>query len=365
MSKKAKAASAKAKEQKLRVACIGAGGIAAAHLTEYAKMKDVEIVGLADPVMESMVGKAEKFNVPLANCFVDYHEMLATVKPDAVSVCSPNGAHAANTLAALKAGAHVMVEKPMAMNAKEAQAMIDLAKRVKRKLVIGFQNRYDGRTAFLRGAVQDGAFGDILYGRVQALRRRGIPNWGVFGRKECQGGGPMIDIGVHCLEMCHFTMGSPRPVAAVGNCFTYLGNKPSTTKSVWPNWDWKTYTVEDLAVGMIRFENGAMLNIEASFVAHIEKDVWNFSLMGTKSGGQWDPPMIFTDQSHHMVNLHPTYTSDNGWGAIWPPKMRNFVEHCLYDKPTLSPAEDGLMVQKMLDAIYESATKGGKEVAIR
>jgi predicted dehydrogenase len=368
MSKKVKAASAasgKAKERKLRIACIGAGGIAAAHLAEYAKMKDVELVGLADPIMEAMVGKAEKFSIPLANCFSDYHEMLATVKPDAVSVCSPNGAHAANALAALKAGAHVIVEKPMAMNAKEAQAMIDAAKRAKRKLVIGFQHRYDGRTTFLRGAVQDGAFGDILYGRVQALRRRGIPNWGVFGRKECQGGGPMIDIGVHCLEMCHFVMGSPRPVAAVGNCYTFLGNQPSSTKSMWPNWDWKTYNVEDLAVGMIRFENGAMLNIEASFAGHIEKDVWNFSLMGTKSGGQWDPPMIFTDQNHHMVNLHPTFIPENGWGGIWPAKMRNFVEHCLYDKPTLSPAEDGLMVQKMLDAIYESAAKGGKEVAIR
>jgi predicted dehydrogenase len=368
MSKKTRSASpaslAKVKERKLRVACVGAGGIAGAHLAEYAKMKDVEIVGLADPVMASMVAKAEKFNIPLENCFVDDREMLAKVKPDAVSVCSPNGAHAANTLAALKAGAHVIVEKPMAMTAKEAEAMIAAAKRAGRKLVIGFQHRYDGRTAFLRQAAMDGSFGEILYGRVQALRRRGIPNWGVFGRKECQGGGPMIDIGVHCLEMCHFVMGSPRPVAAVGNCYTFLGNQPSTTRSMWPNWDWKTYTVEDLAVGMIRFANGAMLTIEASFAGHIEKDVWNFSLMGTKSGGQWDPPMIFTDQHDHMVNLQPTFLPDNGWGGVWPAKMRNFVEHCLYDAPTLSPASDGLMVQKMLDAVYASAAKGGKEVAI-
>ncbi|MFA6291559.1 MAG: Gfo/Idh/MocA family oxidoreductase [Victivallales bacterium] len=368
MSKKMSTAvksSDKGKEKKLRVACIGAGGIAGAHLTEFAKMRDVEIVGLADPIMESMVKKAEQFKVPLGNCFTDYNEMLEKIRPDAVSVCSPNGAHAANTIAALKNGADVIVEKPMSMNAKEAQTMIDAARRMKRKLVIGFQHRYDGRSAFLRNAVKEGVFGEILYGRVQALRRRGIPNWGVFGRKELQGGGPMIDIGVHCLEMCHFVMGSPMPVAAFGNCYTYLGNKPSATKSMWPNWDWKTYNVEDLAVGMIRFENGAMLNIEASFAAHIERDVMNFSLMGTKSGGQWDPPMIFTDQNNHMVNMNPSFIPDNGWGGIWPSKMRNFVEHCLYDKPSMSPAEDGLMVQKMLDAIYESAAKGGKEVAIK
>ncbi len=367
MAKKSKssAASNSKSGKKLRVACIGAGGIAGAHLAEFVKMADVEIVGLADPIKESMPKKAEQFKIPAENCFTDYHEMLRTLKPDAVSVCSPNGAHAANTIAALEAGAHVIVEKPMAMDAKESQKMIDVAKKQKRKLVIGFQQRYDGRTAFLRGAVQDGMFGDILYARVQALRRRGIPNWGVFGRKDLQGGGPMIDIGVHCLEMCHFVMGSPKPVSAVGNCFTYIGDKPSAIKCMWPNWDHKTYTVEDLAVGMIRFENGAMLNIEASFAAHIEKDVWNFGIMGTKGGGQFDPPMLFTDQNNHMVNIAPNFIPDNGWGGIWPLKMRNFVEHCLYDKPTLCPAEHGLMVQKMLDGVYESAAKGGKEVAIK
>ena len=351
--------------RKLRVACIGAGGIAGAHLAEFAKMNDVEIVGLADPIMDCMIKKAEQFKIPLDNCFTCYNEMLAKIKPDAVSVCSPNGAHAANTIAALEAGAHVIVEKPMAMNAAEAQQMINAAKKAKRKLVIGFQQRYDGRSAFLREAVARGDFGSILYARVQALRRRGIPNWGVFGRKELQGGGPMIDIGVHALEMCHFVIGSPKPVAAVGNCFTYIGNKPSTVKCMWPNWDHKTYTVEDLAVGMIRFENGAMLNIEASFAAHIEKDVWNFSIMGSKAGGQWDPPMIFTDLNNYMSNISPNFIPDNGWGNIWPQKMRNFVEHCLYNKPSMSPAEDGLMVQKMLDSIYESAAKGGKEVAIK
>jgi predicted dehydrogenase len=290
--------------------------------------------------------------------------MLAKIKPDAVSVCSPNGAHAPNSIAALKAGAHVIVEKPMAMNAREAEAMIKAANAGGRKLVIGFQQRYDARSTFLREAVERGEFGKVLYARVQALRRRGIPNWGVFGRKELQGGGPMIDIGVHALEMCHFVMGSPRPVAAVGNCFTYIGDKRSDVRSAWANWDYKTYTVEDLAVGMIRFETGAMLTIEASFAAHIEKDVMGFNLMGTKAGGNWDPPAIFTDRGRHMVNETPAWLASSGWGAVWPHKMRNFVDHVLHGKPTMAPAEHGLMVQKMLDAIYASAAAGGKEVAI-
>ncbi len=350
--------------KKLRVAFIGAGGIAGAHLKEYAQIPEVELVGLADPKPEGMKRWSQEYKIPEAACFADCEQMLAEIKPDAVSVCSPNGAHAPNTIAALKAGAHVLVEKPMAMSAREAAQMIEVAKAHKRKLVIGFQQRFDGRSTYLREAVAKGEFGQILYGRVQALRRRGIPNWGVFGRKELQGGGPMIDIGVHALEMCHYVMGSPKPVAAVGNCFTYIGNKKSDVRSAWAGWDHKTYTVEDLAVGMIRFDTGAMLNIEASFAAHIEKDVWNFSLMGTKSGGNWDPPMIFTDRSRHMVNETPAWLPTNGWGAIWPQKIRNFVDHVLHDKPTLAPAEHGLMVQKMLDAIYASADAGGREVAI-
>ena len=221
--------SGKTASGKLRVACIGAGGIAGAHLAEYAKMADVELVGLADPVKDSMGKKAEQYKIPSDNCFTDYNEMLRKLKPDAVSVCSPNGAHAANTIAALEAGAHVIVEKPMAMNAKEAQRMIDTANKSKRKLVIGFQQRYDGRSAFLRGAVERRRLSATS--STPASSRFAPPRHPQLGRLrpqgDLQGGGPMIDIGVHCLEMCHFVMGSPRPVAAFGNCFTYLGDKPS------------------------------------------------------------------------------------------------------------------------------------------
>ena len=110
-----------------------------------------------------------------------------------------------------------------------------------------------------------------MFVKCQALRRRGIPNWGVFGQKKLQGGGPMIDIGVHVIEMAHYMMGSPEPVAAAGNTWTYMGNKKSAVVSQWPNWDYKTYTVEDLAIGQIRFDNGSILQIEASFAgAHRE-----------------------------------------------------------------------------------------------
>lgn len=175
----------------------------------------------------------------------------------------------------------------------------------------------------------------------------------------------MIDIGVHVLEMTHFAMGSPKPVSAIGNTFTYLGNKPSEVQSQWKGWDHKTYTVEDLAVGQIRFETGAVLTIEASFAAHIEKDMWTFQLMGEKGGCTWDPPTIFRDDAGHMINVEPGWLGSAGFGELFHAKIRNFVDHVLYNQPTMAPAEHGLMVQKMLDGIYASSDKGGKEVLIK
>jgi predicted dehydrogenase len=351
-----------AKKKKLRVAFIGAGGIAGTHMRSYAEMADVEMVAMADVSRAAMEKWAQQYGI--AGSFTDYNLMLSKVRPDAVSVCTPNGLHAPATIAALRAGAHVIVEKPMAMNAREAEAMIRAAKQARRKLVIGFQQRFDPKAQFIRRAVEDGALGRVLFGRVQALRRRGIPNWGVFGRKELQGGGPLIDIGVHVLEVTHYVMGSPRPVLASGGAWTYLGNRKSDVVCQWPNWDYKTYTVEDLAVGQIRFENGAVIHIESSFAAHIQENVWNFQLMGEKGGATWDPPALARDQHGAMVNTSPGWLPKADFGGIFGAKMRNFVEHALYDAPTLAPAEHGLMVQKMLDALYASAEQG-REVKIR
>jgi len=350
------------KKKTLRVAFIGSGGIAGAHMRYLSKMDDVEMVAVADISKPSMAQRQEEFGIEGA--FTDYHKMLRDVKPDAVSVCTPNGLHAAASIAASNAGADVLVEKPMAMTAAEAQKMITAAKTAKRKLVIGFQYRYDAKTKFIKDAVDAGRMGKVVYGRIQALRRRGVPNWGVFGRKDLQGGGPLIDIGVHALEMTHFVMGSPKPVAASGSIFTYLGDKKSDVVSQWPNWDHKNYTVEDLAVGQIRFDNGAVISIEASFAAHIEKEAWNFTLMGEKAGASWDPPGLFSDEGGYMMNSQPNWLPSGPNADAFGMKMRNFVEHCLYNKPTMAPAEHGLMVQKMLDGIYASAEKG-REVAIR
>ena len=382
----------KRSSRKLRLAFIGAGGIAGAHLKALSKFDDVEVVALADVVKDTLKQRSEEYGIPSDALFTDYQEMLKQVQPDAVSICTPNGLHAENAIAASQAGAHVLVEKPMAMNAKQCQEMIAAADKAGKKLVIGFQYRHDAKTDFLVRQRDSGLLGELLYGRVQALRRRGIPNWGVFGRKELQGGGPLIDIGVHVLEMCHYTMGSPKPVAAVGMTSTYLGNKPSNKiASRWAGWNHKTYTVEDLAVGHIRFDNGAVIHIEASFAAHHEHSgKMDFQVMGTKGGAIWESSQVFTDHNGYMTNIEPAWLPTSGGfggspnffgdpegmvGAVLHPLIqirqladlenRDFVDHVLHDKPTKNPAEAGLMVQQMLDAIYQSADNGGKEAVIK
>ncbi|HYG74585.1 MAG TPA: Gfo/Idh/MocA family oxidoreductase [Planctomycetota bacterium] len=345
-------------KKKLRVALIGAGGISNAHTENYKKFDDVEVVGACDVSEASLKKFSDRHGITAL--YGDWKTMIKEARPDAVSVCTPNGLHLQPTLDALNAGCHVLVEKPLALNAAEGQKMIDVAKKNKRHLVIGFQHRFDGRTKLLKRAVDEGVFGKILFVRVQALRRRGIPNWGVFGRKELQGGGPLIDIGVHVLEMAHYTIGSPEPVSATGSIFTYLGNKPSDVASQWPGWDYKTYNVEDLAIGHIKMKTGTVIHVEAAFATHIEKDVWTFQIFGEKGGATYDPTTIFHDHAGMMLNATPAYVPKI---EVFPHKMRHFVDVCLYDRQCEAPAEHGLMVQKMLDGIYQSA-EAGREVKI-
>jgi predicted dehydrogenase len=348
--------------QRLRMAVIGCGGIAQTHLAILKEFPDVEVVAGVDIDPVRLHVLHEKWGI--TQTYADWKQMLKEVQPAAVNICTPNGVHMQPAIDASAAGCHVIVEKPMAMNPKECQRMIDAAEKAGRHLVVGFQFRYHPATEFLLRARDEGQFGNVLFVKCQALRRRGIPNWGVFGRKDLQGGGPMIDIGVHVIEMAHYLMGSPRPVAASGQTWTTLGDKPSDVVCRWPGWDHKTYTVEDLAIGQVRFDNGALMQIEASFAAHVKQDVWNFTLVGDKGGCTWDPPEIFTDRAGTMVNVAPNYLPpDTSFEALFRLKLRNFVDACLHDAPTRAPGAAGLSVQKILDSIYRSA-EAGKEVKI-
>ncbi len=349
-------------EAPLRLGFAGCGMIGRAQADRLAGLP-ATVVCACDPSPEALRAFGAKHAG--ARLYPSLAAMLAAEagRLDALSVCTPNSTHAANAIAGLDAGLHVLVEKPMAMSSAECRTMLAAAGRAGRRLVVGFQWRFDARVQALRRLIAAGAFGRILHVRVQALRRRGIPNWGVFGRKELQGGGPLIDIGVHVCEMVHYAIGSPQPVAASGSCWTYLGDKPMQAQCEAPDWDWRTYTVEDLATGQVRFAGGTTMAIESSFAAHIEQDVWNFQVMGERGGCTYDPFRIFTDRDGHMWNETPLVFGAQDWNAVLAEKMRHFVAVCRGEGENLSPGEDGLKVQQILDGIYASSV-AGREVAI-
>jgi len=320
-------------KKSLRVGFIGMGGIANHHANLYRKIGGVDLVCGCDIRQEALDHFKNTYGIQ--NLYLDFKKMLKEFKDvDAIDVCTPNGVHAPAAIAAAEAGKHVFCEKPMAMSAKEAQAMADAAKRNKVQFVMGFQHRYEPRSFAIREQVESGRFGKILYVRAQALRRRGIPNWGVFGQKELQGGGPMIDIGVHILDCAYSMIGCPKPISATGNTWTYWGNKKSTVKSSWAGWDHKTYTVEDMAVGMIRFDTGTMLTIESSFVAHLERDIFNVQIFGEKGGAVWNTADLFFDMGSYMLNAKPSYLGE--WD-MWDYKMRHAIEDSAMAAKTNAP----------------------------
>lgn len=344
----------------LTIAFIGGGGIARCHANWLRKFENVRIVGCTEINEESCQWWRSEFDIPT---FSDHQEMLAELKPDAVDICTPNFLHYQPSLDALRAGAHVFVEKPMAMRASECQEMLDVANANGRKIVVGFQHRFEPRVQYISKAVEAGRFGKILYTRVSIFRRRGIPNWGVFGRKDLQGGGCLIDIGVHALDMAWYAIGKPKPVAVSGNTWRFIGtdkDKAANVACMWPNWDTESYTVEDLAAGQIRFADNSLLTLETSFAMHNQEEGYNFTIYGEQAGATLDPLKIYTDDFGHMVDVTPAYLPNT---EVWDIKVRGMIDHFLHDGPNLASGEDGLHVQQMLDGIYESA-RIGREVRI-
>lgn len=342
-----------------RIAVLGLGWAGVHHIKLLKQVAGAEVIAVADTNHRLLEKVKHEHGIPWT--FTDYRTMLKELPEiQAVDVCTPNGLHARNSIDALEAGKHVLVEKPMAMNALEGRQMVDAANKSGRQLIVGFQHRFEPRSKLLHDRIAAGEFGKILYVRAQWLRRRGIPSWGVFGRKDLQGGGPMIDIGVHVLEAAHYIIGAPRPVSATAATYTYIGDRPPVTAAPWGPWDHKTYSVEDLAVGMIRFDTGATLTMETSFAAHIEQEEMNITIMGEKAGASWNSSRIYKDDAGYMMTCKAEYVGD--WD-YFEYKMRHFVEVCRDGRPNEVPAEHALEVQKMIDAIYDSAERR-KEVGI-
>lgn len=337
----------------LRVGVIGLG-MGRNHVASYQTHPGCKVVALADlkePLLHEM---GKKFGVE--KLYNSGEEMLASEELDIVSNATPNNVHMPLTIATFEAGCHVLCEKPMALSADEGRAMLAAARKAGKRLMINFSYRFTEQSMALKAQVDAGILGDVYFGRTVWHRRRGIPKFGGwFGQKAFSGGGPLIDLGVHRLDLALWLMGYPKPVWVLGSTYNPIGSAQAKMQD-------KHFDVEDLAVGMIKFANGATLEVEASWAANVkESEHMETRLYGTKAGlvqRNYDETYKFEAEiyleregAHFDMKLHPPFPAA-------PSSMYHFVDCLLNDKPNIATGEEGLLVMEILDALYRSAAEG-------
>ncbi|EPI5834445.1 Gfo/Idh/MocA family oxidoreductase [Escherichia coli] len=295
---------------------------------------------------------AEKYGN--ASVWDDPQAMLLAVKPDVVSVCSPNRFHYEHTLMALEAGCHVMCEKPPAMTPEQAREMCDTARKLGKVLAYDFHHRFALDTQQLRDQVTNGVLGEIYVTTARALRRCGVPGWGVFTNKELQGGGPLIDIGIHMLDAAMYVLGFPAVKSVNAHSFQKIGTQKSCGQ--FGEWDPATYSVEDSLFGTIEFHNGGILWLETSFALNIrEQSIMNVSFCGDKAGATLFPAHIYTDNNGELMTLMQRELADDNRHLR---SMEAFINHVQGKPVMIADAEQGYIIQQLVAALYQSAETG-------
>jgi len=345
--------------ERLRVGVIGAG-VGKAHLAGYRACPEAELVALCDMDAERLKAVADQYQVPQR--FTDYHEMLASAGIDAVSVALPNNLHAPVSIAAMKAGKHVLCEKPLAATLSDAEAMVAASQATGRKLMITFYYRYRGDAQYIKRMMEGGELGRVYHVRAGWMRRRGIPKpGGWFTRKAMSGGGPLIDLGVHILDLTMWFLGYPEVATVTGvthNALASLGKGAAMPFRV------QDYDVEDLAAAFLRLKNGASISLEISWASNSSaSDDYFVHLRGDQRGAELtvhnyareDTLRLYGDLDGQPVEFRPALppTISGHEGAV-----REFLAAIREGREPSSPATQGLVISRLLDAIYRSAATG-------
>jgi predicted dehydrogenase len=354
-----------------RIAIIGCGGIAnGSHAPSLKRLHDegaCELVACADVNEAAAKAMAEKFAIP--RHVTDFRQLVEDASLDGVTVATPPFVHKDATIAALRAGKHVLCEKPMAMNVAEAKEMAAVAQETGNILTIGHGGRFSAAAEAIRSRITAGDLGEIYYAKAAALRQRGVPSRGVFTVKKLNGGGPLIDIGVHALDLTLWLMGNPRPVGIYGATYDRLAHTPHVPQENslfnWAPFDPTRYDVEDLCAGFVRFDNGATLFLETSWLLNqAEDEVRRTELYGTRGGAATNPFRILVDDGKKLNDVTPTdlpasRESQNGNFL----RFKRFVDCITGTAEVLVKPEESLNVQRIIDGLYASA-ESGKAVEI-
>lgn len=337
--------------KKARMGVIGAGAIGPAHIKGYLRAADAELAAVCDVDKGRAEKAAAQYGIP--GVYTDYRKMLAADVVDAVSICTPNDTHMPLTLAALEAGKHVLVEKPIAMSAKQARRMVDAAKKARRILMTAQSMRYSGKAQFLKGLIDSGRFGKIYYAKATIYRRGGIPR-GWFQDKKQSGGGPIVDLGVHMLDIIWWMMGMPKPALALGVTFDLLGTSGQGMGGWGVGYKPAKFSVEDLGTALIRFDDGRAAGVEVSWATHTE-DMFMLRFFGSKGGAQLFPELALYEMADSTrLDVIPHASERDGYAG----ETAHFVSCIVKGEEPLSPGSQSIVIMDMLDAIYKSADSG-------
>ncbi len=352
----------------LRVGVIGLGYGGEMALKGYSLLPNVEIVALAGLEEDRLHALGTTYNVQ--NLYRYHHELLCRDDLDAVSVCVPNYLHAPIVIEALTRGIHVLCEKPLARTGKEAEAMVEAAMQANCVLEVVFNHRMRGDIQLLKRYVDEGKLGTIYYAKAYWMRRRGIPGAGTwFVSKEKAGGGPLIDLGVHMLDMALNLLGEPEVLTVSASTYDALGKSGGgidvhAGKSGTGN----AFEVEDLATAFLRLANGATLLLEASWATHSSaSDDFGIVLYGTEGGAEirvkkyeWQDTLdIYTDIAGVTATIHPQVPKGEGHITV----VRNFVNTIRAGDWSSHNGTEGLRRVRVIDACYSSASQG-REVTL-
>ena len=353
---------------KFKIGIIGCGGIAnGKHMPSLAKQPDAEMVAFCDIIEERAVSAAKKYGIPGAKVYTDYKKLLEDKSIDIVHVLTPNKAHSPITCDALEAGKHVMCEKPMAISSAEAQKMVDAAKRTGKKLTIGYQNRQNPSSQYLKAEAVKGTFGEIYYAEAIAVRRRAVPTWGVFLDEEAQGGGPLIDIGTHALDLTLWVSDNYKPKYCVGTTYHKMNNM-TETGNAWGDWDPKKFTVEDAAFGFVVMENGATINLKATWAINLlDGKEACITIAGTKAGADMpstEEVRINGVANNRQYTLEPSLTAkgvafyDGEKDNPSEKECRAWLDSIKNNTAPYVLPEQAFVVSQILEGIYISAKSG-------
>ena len=341
--------------QSFNLAIIGVG-IGRQHLRGALGVPGVRIRALCDVDVARAGALAEEFELQGTKIVADYRDLLEIEDLDAVSVCVPNALHASISVACLSAGLHVLCEKPLATNAADAQLIVDAARDNGRACMVGQLLRFRDDVRALKKRA--GEIGTPYYARALARRAHGIPKWGSwFTQNQLSGGGPLIDTGVHVIDLTWWLAGSPRPLSASATTYNALGPRKIGLGMGGIGDPDGIFDVEDLAAGLIRFEGGLSIHFESSWALYAERDARYCHIHGTEGALLWnDEPRVITADGTVEAMPHAP-------GDAWQAELEHFVSSIRNGIAPQPDAAAGLTMMKMLDALYRSAREG-REIEI-